>query len=85
MIFHIHLYHNLKHRVPVLWELHKAHYSAEVAVGTKDRTHPIDDVMNRVWDGLINKPIHGFGYFLHLTLSRLPFWASIFMRSKILL
>jgi len=82
MIFHI--YHNPKHRVSVLWELHKVHYSAEVAVGTtKDRTHPIDDVMNRVWDGLINKPIHGFGYFLHLTLSRLPFWESIFMHSKI--
>lgn len=58
------LYHNLQHRVPVLWELHKVHHSAEVMVGTtKDRIHPIDDVMNRVWDGLITGPVYGFWLF----------------------
>jgi sterol desaturase/sphingolipid hydroxylase (fatty acid hydroxylase superfamily) len=58
------LYHNLQHRIPVLWELHKVHHSAEVMVGiTKDRIHPIDDVMNRVWDGLITGPIYGFWLF----------------------
>jgi len=58
------LYHNLQHRVPVLWELHKVHHSAEVMVGTtKDRIHPIDDLMNRIWDGLITGPIYGFWLF----------------------
>ena len=58
------LYHNLQHRVPVLWELHKVHHSAEVMVGTtKDRIHPIDDMMNRVWDGLITGPVYGFWLF----------------------
>lgn len=58
------LYHNLQHRIPVLWELHKVHHSAEVMVGTtKDRIHPLDDVMNRVWDGLITGPIYGFWLF----------------------
>jgi len=54
------LYHNFQHRIPVLWELHKVHHSAEVMVGTtKDRVHPLDDIMNRVWDGLITGPIYG--------------------------
>lgn len=58
------LYHNLQHRLPVLWELHKVHHSAEVMVGTtKDRIHPIDDIMNRVWDGLITGPVYGFWLF----------------------
>ena len=58
------LYHNLQHRIPVLWELHKVHHSAEVMVGTtKDRIHPIDDVMNRIWDGLITGPVYGFWLF----------------------
>ena len=58
------MYHNLQHRIPVLWELHKVHHSAEVMVGTtKDRIHPIDDVMNRVWDGLITGPVYGFWLF----------------------
>lgn len=47
-------YHFLQHRIPFLWELHKVHHSAEVMVGiTKDRVHPLDDFMNRIWDGLI--------------------------------
>ena len=58
------LYHNLQHRIPVLWELHKVHHSAEVMVGTtKDRIHPVDDVMNRIWDGLITGPVYGFWLF----------------------
>lgn len=48
------LYHYAQHRFPFLWELHKVHHSAEVMVGiTKDRVHPLDDLMNRVWDGVI--------------------------------
>jgi sterol desaturase/sphingolipid hydroxylase (fatty acid hydroxylase superfamily) len=52
--FSYYIYHNAQHRVPVLWELHKVHHSAEVMVGvTKDRIHPFDNVMNDVWDGLV--------------------------------
>ncbi|MER9752501.1 sterol desaturase family protein [Mesorhizobium sp. M0166] len=48
------LYHVAQHRFPFLWELHKVHHSAEVMVGiTKDRVHPLDDLMNRMWDGVI--------------------------------
>jgi sterol desaturase/sphingolipid hydroxylase (fatty acid hydroxylase superfamily) len=48
------LYHYAQHRIPFLWELHKVHHSAEVMVGiTKDRVHPLDDLMNRAWDGVI--------------------------------
>ena len=47
-------YHWAQHRFPFLWELHKVHHSAEVLVGvTKDRVHPLDELMNRAWDGLI--------------------------------
>ena len=57
-------YHNLQHRFPILWELHKVHHSAEVMVGTtKDRVHPLDDIMNRVWDGLVTGPVYGFWLF----------------------
>lgn len=57
-------YHKLQHRFPLLWELHKVHHSAEVMVGTtKDRIHPLDDVMNRMWDGLITGPVYGFWLF----------------------
>lgn len=48
------LYHLAQHRSPFLWELHKVHHSAEVMVGiTKDRVHPVDELMNRAWDGVI--------------------------------
>jgi len=48
------LYHVAQHRWPILWELHKVHHSAEVMVGiTKDRVHPLDELMNRAWDGVI--------------------------------
>jgi sterol desaturase/sphingolipid hydroxylase (fatty acid hydroxylase superfamily) len=48
------LYHLGQHKIPLLWELHKVHHSAEVLVGiTKDRVHPLDELMNRIWDGFI--------------------------------
>ena len=48
------LYHVAQHKVPILWELHKVHHSAEVMVGiTKDRVHPLDEFINRAWDGVI--------------------------------
>lgn len=61
------LYHRLQHAIPILWELHKVHHSAEIMVGvTKDRVHPIDEIMNRWWDGLI--PGACFGIWLFFAL-----------------
>jgi sterol desaturase/sphingolipid hydroxylase (fatty acid hydroxylase superfamily) len=69
------LYHLAQHKIPILWELHKVHHSAEVLVGiTKDRVHPLDDLMNRVWDGLI--PGICFGLWTVVSLD--PVEATIF-------
>ncbi len=58
------LYHAMQHRWPILWELHKVHHSAEVMVGTtKDRVHPLDEIMNKVWDGLLTGPVYGIWLF----------------------
>jgi sterol desaturase/sphingolipid hydroxylase (fatty acid hydroxylase superfamily) len=57
------LYHVLQHRIRFMWELHKVHHSAEVMVGvTKDRIHPLDEIMNNWWNGLI--PGATFGVWL---------------------
>jgi sterol desaturase/sphingolipid hydroxylase (fatty acid hydroxylase superfamily) len=38
--------HSLKHRVPALWELHKAHHSAEVLTPLVNfRVHPLDSLI----------------------------------------
>jgi sterol desaturase/sphingolipid hydroxylase (fatty acid hydroxylase superfamily) len=38
--------HSLKHRIPALWELHKAHHSAEVLTPLVNfRVHPIDSLI----------------------------------------
>ena len=69
------LYHKAQHAIPFLWELHKVHHSAEVLVGiTKDRVHPLDDLMNRAWDGVI--PGICFGIWTIITLD--PVEATIF-------
>lgn len=40
------IYHYLSHTVPVLWELHKVHHSAEVLTPlTNSRVHPIEGVL----------------------------------------
>ena len=59
-------FHRLQHRIPVLWELHKVHHSAQRMVGfTKDRVHPIDEILSRWWNGLISGPIYAIWlYFL---------------------
>ncbi len=61
------LYHRMQHRFPILWELHKVHHSAEVMIGvTKDRVHPIDEIMNRWWDGIIPGLCYGAWLFFAL-------------------
>ena len=42
----IFLAHYLQHKVPVLWEFHKVHHSAEVLTPiTVYRVHPVDDIV----------------------------------------
>ena len=61
------LYHRMQHRIPIMWELHKVHHSAEVMIGvTKDRVHPIDEIMNRWWDGVIPGLCYGIWMFFAL-------------------
>jgi sterol desaturase/sphingolipid hydroxylase (fatty acid hydroxylase superfamily) len=61
------LYHRAQHAVPVLWELHKVHHSAQVMIGvTKDRVHPIDELMNHWWDGVIPGLCYGIWLFFVL-------------------
>lgn len=61
------LYHRMQHQIPVLWELHKVHHSAQVMIGvTKDRVHPIDEIMNRWWDGVIPGLCYGVWLFYAL-------------------
>jgi len=58
------IYHYLCHRVPMLWELHKVHHSAQVMVGvTKDRVHPLDELLNRWWNGLLPGLTYGIWLF----------------------
>ncbi len=61
------LYHFMQHKLPLLWELHKVHHSAEIMVGvTRDRVHPLDDLMNHWWDGLIPGACYGIWLFFAL-------------------
>lgn len=47
MDFGLFLGHYLSHRLPILWEFHKVHHSAEVMTPiTVFRMHPVDDVLN---------------------------------------
>ncbi len=73
--FSYYLYHRLCHTVPVLWELHKVHHSARVMVGvTKDRVHPLDELLNRWWNGLIP----GFTYGIWLFFAVDPVELTVF-------
>jgi sterol desaturase/sphingolipid hydroxylase (fatty acid hydroxylase superfamily) len=61
------LYHRMQHEIPLMWELHKVHHSAEIMVGvTKDRVHPLDEIMNRWWDGVIPGFFYGIWLFYAL-------------------
>jgi sterol desaturase/sphingolipid hydroxylase (fatty acid hydroxylase superfamily) len=61
------IYHYAQHKVPILWELHKVHHSAEVMIGvTKDRVHPLDELMNHWWDGVIPGLCYGIWLFFAL-------------------
>ncbi|MER9584755.1 sterol desaturase family protein [Mesorhizobium sp. M0047] len=81
------LYHVAQHRYPVLWELHKVHHSAEVMVGiTKDRVHPLDELMNRAWDGVIPGICFGIWSLVALNLVELTiFGVNVYIIRNILM
>jgi sterol desaturase/sphingolipid hydroxylase (fatty acid hydroxylase superfamily) len=52
-------YHFLQHRIPLMWEFHKVHHSAQLLVGvTKDRVHPVDEILSRAWTGAISGSVY---------------------------
>ena len=66
--FAIYLPHWLQHRIPLLWQFHKVHHSAQVLTPfTAFRFHPVDDLLNAVCViGIV-------GAFNGLVLWRFPF------------
>jgi sterol desaturase/sphingolipid hydroxylase (fatty acid hydroxylase superfamily)/creatinine amidohydrolase/Fe(II)-dependent formamide hydrolase-like protein len=59
------LSHLLQHRVPVLWEFHKVHHSAQVLTPvTAYRVHPVDDVLAMSLSGLCAGVVVGTFAFL---------------------
>ncbi|KQU50729.1 fatty acid hydroxylase [Bosea sp. Leaf344] len=81
------LYHVAQHRYPILWELHKVHHSAEVMVGiTKDRVHPLDELMNRAWDGVIPGICFGIWSLVAFNLVELTiFGVNVYVMRNILM
>ncbi|RPH53964.1 MAG: hypothetical protein EHM84_02800 [Lysobacterales bacterium] len=59
------LAHYLQHRLPVLWEFHKVHHSAQVLTPfTAYRMHPLDDVLAMSLSGLFAGIVLGTFNFL---------------------
>lgn len=60
MLLSDHACRTLQRWLPVPWELHKVHHPAEVIVGTiKRRINPVDEIMNKAWDGLRAYSLYG--------------------------
>jgi sterol desaturase/sphingolipid hydroxylase (fatty acid hydroxylase superfamily) len=70
-----------------MWELHKVHHSAEIMVGvTKDRVHPIDEIMNSWWDGVIPGLCYGVWLFYALDPVELTvFGINVYLLRNIIL
>ena len=52
--------HYLQHKVPVLWEFHKVHHSAEVLTPiTAFRVHPVDDLLTLSLTALFTGAVQG--------------------------
>jgi sterol desaturase/sphingolipid hydroxylase (fatty acid hydroxylase superfamily) len=57
--------HWLQHRVPLLWEFHKVHHSAEVLTPiTAYRMHPVDSLLTGWLSGLTTGALHGVFVYL---------------------
>jgi len=58
--------HYLQHKVPLLWEFHKVHHSAEVMTPiTVYRMHPVDDLLSGSVTGALAGAVHGIFTFLY--------------------
>lgn len=58
--------HYLQHKVPLLWEFHKVHHSAEVMTPmTVYRMHPVDDLLIGSFTGVLGGLLHGIFAFLY--------------------
>lgn len=58
--------HYLQHKVPLLWEFHKVHHSAEVMTPmTVYRMHPVDDLLAGSLSGALGGLLHGVFAFLY--------------------
>jgi len=56
--------HYMQHKVPLLWEFHKVHHSAEVMTPiTVYRMHPVDDLLSGSLVGLVTGVVHAV--FMH--------------------
>lgn len=65
MDFGLFLAHYLQHRVPLLWEFHKVHHSAQVLTPiTAYRMHPVDDLLSMSMAGLLAGAVFGVFNFL---------------------
>ena len=63
--FCTYLTHALHHQIPLLWEFHKVHHSAEVLTPlTVYRKHPVYNVFSKVVDIAIVGPVQGVVAFL---------------------
>ncbi len=59
------VFHRLLHAVPLLWEFHKVHHSAEVLTPfTLYRTHPVESVLYNVRGILVTATVTGLFFYL---------------------
>jgi sterol desaturase/sphingolipid hydroxylase (fatty acid hydroxylase superfamily) len=77
--------HYLQHKIPLLWQFHKVHHSAEVMHPLSNfREHPIDNFAYSVTIGatygvVLALMVHAFGYVPHsLTLLGVPVFMFLF-------
>lgn len=71
--FGLFLSHYLQHRIPLLWEFHKVHHSAEVLTPiTVYRMHPVDDLLAGSLAALFSGMVHGV--FVHIGGGTVDYW-----------
>jgi sterol desaturase/sphingolipid hydroxylase (fatty acid hydroxylase superfamily) len=66
--FAYYIAHLLQHRIPLLWEFHKVHHSAEVLNPlTSRRFHPVDEIMSQIFSAAGMGIVLGlFGYLFNI-------------------
>lgn len=64
--------HYMQHKIPILWEFHKVHHSAEVMHPMSNaREHPVDDLLYKTMLGI------GYGAFIGLAVNFLGYRPSM--------